>query len=411
MTNSSNKVLLIAPAYASVPKSGGGQRTQLLFEALKQRFAVDVVAVGGGYEGSVEEAYDGAGALYYGVNRQPGETPPFSFFRRWNSRTIDKVATAILPTDRLYRADNAMRESLKGVDFSSYALIVGRYLRPTARAGVFDVENAPPILIDIDDRDDHSFEERLAEPELSLPMRFVLTRHIRAIRRIMPRLLGKAGHLWVANPEDAPLMRHHSVDFLPNIPFYQPDAAYDSAAAARSKTILYVGTSGYAPNYDGVVRFLEKCWPAIAAVHPDARFRIVGSDWDRLGALAETPGVELAGFCKDLAPEYEKAAFCVAPVYYGGGTKIKVIEALAFHRAVVATAHAAHGFPKEQLGDALTEARDDKEMIDACCALLNDAERRMSANALGDLLHNAGYSREAFSKTVLSACERALENA
>ncbi len=412
MPSRRRKVLFISPSYCCAPLNGGGQRTQLFFEALKAACDVDVLIVGGANDARAASAFPGAGEIFFGVNRQPGRTLPFSLVRRFSERKVDQIATALLPTENLYRADGAMNASLEALDLSSYALIVGRYLRTTARTGVLARADAPPVLVDIDDRDDHPFEERLASPDLSFGMRMILKRHVRDIRRIMAPLVARARGLWVTSEADAPHMRHPYVAVLPNIPFHQPGDGYNLDAAAQSRTLLYVGTSGYAPNYDGVSRFLERCWPAIAAADPQARFRIVGGGWERLGALAQkTPGVELAGFCDDLTMEYENAAFCVAPVYYGGGTKIKVIEALAFGRAVVAATHAAYGFPKERIGGALTTADDDKAMIDACIALLQDPSRRMAAKQAGEALAAAGYSREGFARIVLSSCERALAGA
>ena len=54
--------------------------------------------------------------------------------------------------------------------------------------------------------------------------------------------------------------------------------------------------------------------------------------------VAALPNVEVSGFVQDLPPVYERAAFTVAPIYWGGGTKIKVLESLAYGRTCVASA-------------------------------------------------------------------------
>jgi glycosyltransferase involved in cell wall biosynthesis len=104
--------------------------------------------------------------------------------------------------------------------------------------------------------------------------------------------------------------------------------------------VLFFGQLTYSPNERGIVEFLERGWPRVLAAVPDARLRIAGpSPSDRLrGAAARAGQADVLGFVASLADELADARCVVAPIPFGGGTRIKVLEALAAARAVVGTA-------------------------------------------------------------------------
>lgn len=148
--------------------------------------------------------------------------------------------------------------------------------------------------------------------------------------------------------------------------------------------VLFFGQLAYRPNAEGMERFLRRGWPLVREREPDAVLRIAGPGApDSLAALAAaTPGAELLGFVDALEPELAAARVVVAPIRFGGGTRIKVLEAMAAARPVVGTARAV-----EQLGfadGAHGRIRDDDEaMGEAVVALLRDGNTaaRLGAQA------------------------------
>ncbi len=121
----------------------------------------------------------------------------------------------------------------------------------------------------------------------------------------------------------------------------------DPPPARRSApfTFLYVGTMSYFPNLDGVIWFCLEVLPVMRELSA-ARFRIllVGTGAPpEIRALAHVPGVEFVGEVDAIDPWYERADAVVVPVRAGGGTRIKLLEALAHRRPVVATSLAAEG--------------------------------------------------------------------
>lgn len=106
-----------------------------------------------------------------------------------------------------------------------------------------------------------------------------------------------------------------------------------------SLRVLFFGTFGYPPNVDGTIRFVREGWPAVRASAPNATLRIAGSGpIDRVrAAAAGVAGVEVLGFVESLVGELTLARAVIVPIWVGGGTRIKVLEALAAARPVVGT--------------------------------------------------------------------------
>jgi glycosyltransferase involved in cell wall biosynthesis len=130
---------------------------------------------------------------------------------------------------------------------------------------------------------------------------------------------------------------------IPNaadVEYYQPrptDPAPDGC------TVVYFGLLSTTPNIDGVLHFVQDIWPRIAAVCPEARCKIIGGQPPpSLLALAGSR-VELTGFVSDLRPYLASAAAVVVPLRVGGGTRLKIVEAMAMGKAIVSTTLGAEG--------------------------------------------------------------------
>ena len=117
-----------------------------------------------------------------------------------------------------------------------------------------------------------------------------------------------------------------------------------SAAApdqkADSKRVLCVGAA-LLPNRQGLEAFLKDAWPDILAEHPDAELIVCGNlcAWFR----KRQPNTQFRGFVEDLNQEYASADIVISPVPFGGGIKIKCLEALAKGKACVVSEHSVIG--------------------------------------------------------------------
>jgi len=131
---------------------------------------------------------------------------------------------------------------------------------------------------------------------------------------------GARHSMLVANGVDAELFA---------IPEHVPD----------EERVLFFGQFGWAPNLAGLMRYLEEAWPLVAAERPNARLRVAGpgSTAAVREAAARHERVEVLGFVDDLLAELAATRVVVASLWVGGGTRIKVLEALAAARPVVGT--------------------------------------------------------------------------
>jgi len=130
---------------------------------------------------------------------------------------------------------------------------------------------------------------------------------------------------------------------IPNaadVDFYQPRPA-DPAPDGR--TVVYFGLLSTVPNIDAVIHFVQQIWPRIAMANPDARCKIIGGRPPPALLALAGPRVELTGFVPDLRPHLAAAAAVVVPLRLGGGTRLKIVEAMAMGKAIVSTTLGAEG--------------------------------------------------------------------
>lgn len=116
---------------------------------------------------------------------------------------------------------------------------------------------------------------------------------------------------------------------------------YACQATRRPDVAIFTGALSYAPNYDGMKWFIGEVWPRVRRARPGARLVITGDAGNR--QLPATDGVDQVGLVDDVRPLLAAATLAVAPIFAGGGTRLKILEAMAAGTPVVATAKGAEG--------------------------------------------------------------------
>ncbi len=169
----------------------------------------------------------------------------------------------------------------------------------------------------------------------------------------------------------------------------------EQAVYIPAQSIVFTGKMDYRPNVDGVLWFVNSVWPLVRADQPEAQFYIVGQKpHPRLLPLAKVPGIVITGRVPDVRPYIAGAAVYVVPLRVGGGTRLKVLEAMAMHRAVVATPLGAEGYPvrhREELRLAASAA----DFAAAVSDLLDhpEARKRLGANGFRFVSERYGWDR------------------
>jgi succinoglycan biosynthesis protein ExoO len=142
------------------------------------------------------------------------------------------------------------------------------------------------------------------------------------------------------------------------------------------RRLLFVG-SRTAPNSDGLKWFLDTVWPQVVAAHPTTRLDVAGTVAADFTGVRLPEGVRLLGLVPDLAPHYARAGIVISPLRFGSGLKIKLVEALAWGKPVVASPVTLQGV-EETCGQAVIVAESAAAFASAILALQRDAALRAS---------------------------------
>lgn len=133
--------------------------------------------------------------------------------------------------------------------------------------------------------------------------------------------------------------------------------------------ILFVGDFRWFPNVDAMRRLVRDIWPEILKIYPKAQLRIVGRHMsDKQKIFMKERRVDVAENVEDISVEYKQADIFVAPLAIAGGTKFKILEAMASGLPVVTTIAGAAGL-KLQAGYHVLIAEKTSDFVDSICAL------------------------------------------
>jgi glycosyltransferase involved in cell wall biosynthesis len=194
------------------------------------------------------------------------------------------------------------------------------------------------------------------------------------------------------------------VEVLPNT-YPRPVRVPGPQQAAVGQILLFVGHLGYAPNRDAVRYLSRDIVPLVRAGGCTAEFRVVGGGGEQLES--ECPNVVFSGSLESVGPQLAEADLVVAPLRFGSGTRMKILEAFANHIPVVATSLGAEGLHARD-GHHLVLADDPRAFADACRRLLRDRELRETLAAAAYELWLEHYSPEVFTARVRELVDHAL---
>ena len=168
-----------------------------------------------------------------------------------------------------------------------------------------------------------------------------------------------------------------------------------AASDVSEPLVLFVGSLGYRPNAQAADALVQKIWPSVLARMPQARLVIIGSRPELAASYPpRDPSVNFPGFVDDLDPWYRRARVVCCPVYYGAGTRVKIIEAAAHAKAIVSTHRGAEGL-NFQDGREIALRDTTADLADECVRLLRDASAAQQLGAAARDRARAVYDRSA----------------
>ncbi len=149
------------------------------------------------------------------------------------------------------------------------------------------------------------------------------------------------------------------------------------SASGNPPVVVFTGSMDWEPNIDAVEYFCREIWPAVLADFPDARFQIVGRNpHPRVRRLASS-SVEVTGTVATVTDYLRFATVVIVPLRIGGGTRLKIFEAMAMAKAMVSTSIGAEGLDVTAGRDLLI-ADDVQSFAAAILRLLRDPRLRQS---------------------------------
>lgn len=228
-----------------------------------------------------------------------------------------------------------------------------------------------------------TLHETAASVHETLPLRghalpLALRMDARAAMREERRILGRADGVVVFTERDrrlvAPALRPGAELVTIPLGWDVPETACDPVGAAPP-TLLFAANFQHLPNVHAALTLGRRILPLVRRQHPDVRLDIVGSSPppDVLRLAGGT--IDVTGAVPSVTPYLERAAVVVVPIALGGGMRVKVLEALAAGKAVVASTRAAEGLTA-RAGEDLVVADGDADTAAAVGRLLADAEAR-----------------------------------
>jgi polysaccharide biosynthesis protein PslH len=214
----------------------------------------------------------------------------------------------------------------------------------------------------------------------------------RKFRREEQAAWRRASHVVFTSDRECEAMRRDGgtapTSTVPNgvdVGYLQP-----SPAPAERTNILFTGRIDYRPNTDAVLYFCRDVLPIVRRQRPDAVFTVAGSSVPREVQRLAGPRIEITGQVADVRPYWRRAAVTVAPIRFGGGTRLKVVEAMAMGRPVVSTSLGCEGIDAVP-GEHLLLADSPRDFADAVTRLLADPALAGALAARGRALVEARY--------------------
>jgi glycosyltransferase involved in cell wall biosynthesis len=373
------RLVFLLPQVPWPPIGGARIRNWQLSRALAARHEVHVLAVSSPDEPEAQRP-DPMPYASYDVAPVPSANPP-RFAAAWwtlRARSLRHPAAAFYQPDvRLRFAELLARVRPDAVVYGMswmlpYAAVAGDV------PGIADEHNYDPQIT-----------ARIAASKrglAALQWRLYVATTTWAERRNLRRIRGIAA----CSAQDAAIFRrvapHADIEVVPN--------AVDTeafASAPLGDDVVMTGSFSYAPNAEGARRLAHRIWPLVLRAMPGTQLRFAGLHGeDVLRDLAGLPGVSVIGTVPDMHPELARARVCVAPLEVGGGTRIKILEALATGRPVVSTTVGAEGLEVAD-GDTVFLRDDDAGFAAAIVRLLGDRPLAESMGARGRAVVQAKY--------------------
>lgn len=385
-------ILFISPSINPFDKNGFGsvQRSNLLLEACARCGSVDVIT----FLDDVESNNGNCTVIYSQTLKTKVSSSriksALSLFNPWN-------VYGAFPKNQ-----EAERIVKRFVQKRNYDFIVVRYIPEAMKCGLMTCANR--LVIDVDD-DPLEVTRNMAKTAKRFRKRLFHRLQACEMQITLNKILQNIRCAFYANPSQ---ISHPKSVYLPNIPYHNIDNACVAEFQSTQPRLLFVGNLNFGHNATGVSRFIEDVFPLVKRVIPDAEFHIAGSCNNEVlkARWSRVDGVRILGYVADIQKEYAKCRAVVAPIYFGAGTNIKVLEAMQMMRPLVTTECGMRGFQLDfKDGQDCIVADSDVLFAEEVVRVLQDENLNHTLALHAHQVIGEKYNRTVFNRTVANALQ------
>lgn len=265
-----------------------------------------------------------------------------------------------------------------------------------------------PVLLDIDDLEHVALARSLLH-DARWPSEHLRWLHLPALLHRTRRATRLATVSYVCSESDSEVLRYLSgrrrIESIPNS-VNGPDqlpGPHDGVP-----TVGFIGSFVHPPNRDAAAWLIDHIWPIVRRSVHDARLLIAGAGAEPLDTpAARAMGVTVLGFVNELRDFYAQIDVAVAPIRFGAGTRVKIIEASAWAKPVVSTRVGAEGL-LHMPGREIILAETVPDLASALVALLSDRNRCRELGQSALERYRQSYQRDRVVSRLVSTIVGAL---
>ncbi len=233
-----------------------------------------------------------------------------------------------------------------------------------------------------------------AGEELVWPLSAIAGHHANLLRRWEANISREMNEVWTVSEEDRDLflqmgLSPERVKVVPN--GVDGDFWAYRPYTGQERDLVFVGSMDWLPNEDGVLYFLSEIWPLVKRECPGVRFYVVGRSPSARLRRYEGEDVVITGAVGDVRDYVYRSAVVVVPLRIGGGSRLKILEAMSAGRAVVSTSLGAEGIDYTPDRNIVI-ADDPEEFARRVCILLKDGQLRQEMGRAGRELVERRYT-------------------
>jgi glycosyltransferase involved in cell wall biosynthesis len=219
---------------------------------------------------------------------------------------------------------------------------------------------------------DSEFMSRYASETANWGKKLIARRTANLLLKLETELMRACdAHTVVSEVDRAKLLEHNPRASVTVIPNGVDSAAFATPLHAPGNTLLFVGSMDYHANAGAVMWFAQNAWPAISKKFPFLKFVIAGRSPGPEVRMLASDNIQVTGTVEDVRPFYANALAVIVPIRVGGGTRLKILEAMAAGVPVISTTIGAEGIVGHH-GREIFLADSTEQMIDALESLVRD---------------------------------------